>query len=70
MGTAEKGYRSQNVKMGPNAIEPLKMSLGAPNVITEPDALGTAKNEPGSAKYENGSGRDRYRRKRVREGKT
>jgi hypothetical protein len=45
---------------------PSKMSLGAQNMKTGPDALGNAKNMSGSAKYENGSRRPRYRRKRVR----
>jgi hypothetical protein len=34
------------------------------------DALGTTQNESGSAKYENGTRRPRFRRKRVWERKT
>jgi hypothetical protein len=34
------------------------------------DALGTAENEPGRAKHENGTRRPRHRRKRVQDGKT
>jgi hypothetical protein len=35
-----------------------------------PDALGTAENESGSGKHENGIGRPWYRRKLVRASKT
>jgi hypothetical protein len=31
------------------------MSMGAQNTKTRPDALGTARNEFGSVKYENGT---------------
>jgi hypothetical protein len=37
---------------------------------TEPDALDTVKNQSESAKYENGTPRPLYRRKRFRERKT
>jgi hypothetical protein len=37
---------------------------------TGPDALGTAENKYENIKYENGTRRPRYRRKRVREHKT
>jgi hypothetical protein len=43
-----------------------KTSPGAQNVKTGRDALGTAENEFGSAKLENGIRRPWYRRKRVR----
>jgi hypothetical protein len=41
------------MKTRPEAPEPPKMSPGAQNVKTGRDALGTAENEFGSAKYEN-----------------
>jgi hypothetical protein len=37
------------------------MSLGAQNMQTGPDVLGTVENESGSAKLENGTRRPRYR---------
>jgi hypothetical protein len=46
------------------------MSLGAQNMKTGPDALGTAENESGQEKQENGTRRPRYRRKRLQERKT
>jgi hypothetical protein len=46
------------------------MSAGAQNMKTDPDALGSAEMESGRAKHENGTRRLRYRRKRVRTGKT
>jgi hypothetical protein len=49
---------------------PSKMSLGAQNMKTRPDAFGTAQNESGSEKHENWTRRPRYRRKQVRERKT
>jgi hypothetical protein len=39
------------------------MSPGAQNIKTGPDALGTAENESGIAKLENGTRRTRHRRK-------
>jgi hypothetical protein len=45
------------------------MSPGAQNMKIVHDALGTAENESGSAKHENGTRRPWYRRKRVRVGK-
>jgi hypothetical protein len=45
-------------------------SVQPKNVKKEPDALGTAENESGSAKREKGTRRPRYRWKRVRERKT
>jgi hypothetical protein len=44
--------------------------MGAQNMKTGPDALGTAENEYGSIKYENGTRRPGYHRKRVRGCKT
>jgi hypothetical protein len=49
---------------------PLKMSPGAQNMKTGPDAHGNAENESGSAKRENGTRRSQHRRKLVRERKT
>jgi hypothetical protein len=46
------------------------MSQVAQNMKTGPDAPGTAENESGSAKDENGMRRPLYRRRRVREDKT
>jgi hypothetical protein len=46
------------------------MSPGVQNMKMGPDALGTAENESGRAKYENGTRRTRYHRKRVRGYKT
>jgi hypothetical protein len=46
------------------------MSLGAQNMKTGRDALGTVENEFRSAKHENGTRRPPHRRKRVRERKT
>jgi hypothetical protein len=46
------------------------MSLGAQNIITGPDALGTAKNVFGMAKHENETRRPPHRHKHVRERKT
>jgi hypothetical protein len=42
-----------------------KMGLGAQNLQMGPDALGSVKNESGSAKVENGTRHPRYRTKRV-----
>jgi hypothetical protein len=47
-----------------------KTSPGAQNIKTGPDALGTAENEFGSAKHDNGTRRPLYRRKLVWEHKT
>jgi hypothetical protein len=41
----------------------MKISPGAQNIKTGPDALGTAENEFGSAKYEIRTRRPWYRRK-------
>jgi RNase H-fold protein (predicted Holliday junction resolvase) len=49
---------------------PLKTSLGVQNMISRPDAHGTAQNVPGMEKHENGTRCPWYRRKRVRERKT
>jgi ferredoxin len=54
-------------KRDPTLSVPPKTSLGAQNMKTGPDALGTAENEYGSTKHENGTRRTRHRRKRVRE---
>jgi hypothetical protein len=58
------------MKRDPTPSVPSKMSPRAQNMKTGPDALHTAENESGSAKYENGTRRTRHRRKRVREHKT
>jgi hypothetical protein len=66
-----KGVRERKtLKRDPTTSVPPKMSPGAQNMKSGPDDLGTAENEFGSAKYENGTQRPRYRRKRVRESKT
>jgi hypothetical protein len=75
-GTRLPRYRQKRVwegntwKRDPTPPVPPKMSLGAQNMKKGQDALGTAGNESGSAKHENGTRRPRYRRKRVREHKT
>jgi hypothetical protein len=46
------------------------MSLGAQHMKMRPDAIGTAQNESGSAKYENGTRRPPRLQKRARERKT
>jgi hypothetical protein len=45
----------QNIKRDPTTSVPPKMSPGAQNMKTGPDALGTAENESGSVKHENGT---------------
>jgi hypothetical protein len=57
-------------KRDPMPAVPPNTSQGLQNMKTGPDALGTAGNESGSAKHENGIRRSRYRRKRVRDCKT
>jgi hypothetical protein len=57
-------------KRDPSPPVPLKMSPGAQNVKTGPDALGTAENMFGSEKHENEKVHPRYRRKRVQARKT
>jgi hypothetical protein len=57
-------------KRDPSPSGQPKTSLGAQNMKTGLDALGTFENESGSAKHENGTRRLQYRRKRVRERKT
>jgi hypothetical protein len=57
-------------KQEPTHLTPLKMSPGAENMKTGPDALGIAGNESGHAKHANGTRHPRYRGKRVRECKT
>jgi hypothetical protein len=49
----------------PTPSVPSKTIPGAQNMKTGPDALGTAENEFGRAKQENGTQRRRYRRKQV-----
>jgi hypothetical protein len=49
---------------------PPKMSQGAQNMKTGHDALGTAEDESGRAKYENGTRLPQNRRNRVRARKT
>jgi hypothetical protein len=46
------------------------MSLGAQNMKTGPNALGTVEKDSGCAKQKNGTRRARYRRKNVWERKT
>jgi hypothetical protein len=57
---------SETLKRDPTPSVPPKMSPGAQNIKTGPDALATAENESGRAKHENGTRRPPYRRKRVR----
>jgi hypothetical protein len=49
---------------------PPKTSPGAQNIKTGSQALGTAENEFGNEKHENGTRRPQYRRKYVLEQKT
>jgi hypothetical protein len=71
LATAEKRvWVRKTLKRDPTPSLPSKMSPGTQNMKTEPNALGTAENKFGSAKHENGIGRPRYCRKRVRERKT
>jgi hypothetical protein len=75
-GTRRPRYRQKLVpscktwKRNMSPSGPSNISLGAQNMKMGPDALGTAENMSGSAKYENGTGRPRYRRKWVRTRKT
>jgi hypothetical protein len=68
-GTRRPRYRrkrvreSKTLKRYPTPSEPPKTSPGAQNMKTRTDALNTAENEYGRAKYENGTRRPRYRRK-------
>jgi hypothetical protein len=50
-------------KRDPTPSVPPKMSPSAQNMKTGPDALGSAENNSGRAKHENGYRRPRYRRK-------
>jgi hypothetical protein len=60
-GTRRPWYRrkmspgAQNMKTGHDAQSTAKMSLIAQNLKTGPGALGTAENESGRAKHENGT---------------
>jgi hypothetical protein len=75
-GTRRLRYRRKLVrerkirKRDPSPPISPKMSLGAQNIKTGPDALGTAENESLSTIHENGTRRPQHRRKRVREQKT
>jgi hypothetical protein len=53
-GTRNLWYRRKGVRHPPPSVPP-KTSLGAPNLKMGPDALGTAGNDAGSAKHENGT---------------
>jgi hypothetical protein len=59
-----------HAKRDPTPSVLMKMSQGAQNMNTGPDALYTAENESGRAKHEIGSRRPRYCQKRIRERKT
>jgi hypothetical protein len=61
---------AQHMKKEPDASVPSKIILGTQNMKTGPDAIGTAENESGLTKHENGTGRHRYCRKLIRERKT
>jgi hypothetical protein len=60
-GNRRPWYRRKRVrerktlKRDPTPSVPPKTSQGAQNMKTEPDALGTAENESGRAKHENGT---------------
>jgi hypothetical protein len=75
-GMGRPRYRGKRVrarkirKRDPMPPLPPKMSPGEQNKRTGPDGPGTAGNESGSAKRENGTRRPRYHQKRVRERKT
>jgi hypothetical protein len=57
-----KQVRTRNtLKRDPTPSEPPKMSMGEQNMITGPNALGTAENENGRAKHEVGTRRTRHR---------
>jgi hypothetical protein len=53
------------MKTGPDTLRIAENVSGSENLKTVPDAVGTAENEFGRAKHENGSRRPRFRRKRV-----
>jgi hypothetical protein len=59
-----------HVRTRPDALVPPKMSPEGQNKQMRPNALGTAQNDFGSVKHENGTRRLRYRLKQVRERKT
>jgi hypothetical protein len=75
-GNRRRRYRQKRVrehktrKRDPSPSVPPKLSPGAHNIKTGPNAVGTAENGSGSAEHENGTSRPRYCRKRVRERKT
>jgi hypothetical protein len=60
----------KTLKRDPMHSAPPKTIPAAQNMKTEPDTLGTAENESGRAKHENGTRRTRYHRIRVWERKT
>jgi hypothetical protein len=60
----------KTLKWDPTPSAPPKMSPGAQNLKTTPDALGTVENKFARAKRENGTRRTRHHRERVRERKT
>jgi hypothetical protein len=63
-GTSEKVFGSAKHENETRRLSvPPKMSLGAQNMKTGPDALCTAENESRSVKHENRTRRPRYRRK-------
>jgi hypothetical protein len=68
-GTRCRRYRGKLVrarktlKQDRTPSVPPKMSHDVQNMKMRPVALGTAENEPGRAKHENGTRRPRYRRK-------
>jgi hypothetical protein len=74
-GTRRPRYRRKRVRArktrnrDPTPSVPPKMSLGAQNMTTGPDAHGTPKNMSGSGKHEKGTRRPRYPQKHVRERK-
>jgi hypothetical protein len=58
-----KQVRTRNtLKWHPTPSVPLKLSMGEQNMITGPNAVGTAENENGRAKHDVGTRRTRHRR--------
>jgi hypothetical protein len=58
------------MKTGADALGSAENKSGRANMKTGPEALGNAENSSESGKHENGIGRPRYHRKRVRARKT
>jgi hypothetical protein len=63
LDTVETSLGCETPKLDLALSVPSKMSLGARNSRTVPDALATAENEYGSMELQNWTRRHRYRRK-------